>query len=105
MIDFVSVDKYLKSVGAKASNPFDNDLHAYSLNNGEVFAYVGEYSKPLRISLKVDKVLILHLSQKYESVMPGHKLDPDKWLTVLVTGQLGDQEVMDLIERAAALAG
>jgi|GEM_PF-6737884 len=104
MIDFVAVDRFFKDRGAETSQPFDNDLQAYSLHNGDVFAYVGKNSQPLRISLKVDEILIRHLVERYESVMPGHKLDPNKWLTLLITGQLSDQEVTDLMDRSVSLA-
>lgn len=103
MIDFAYVDRYLKDKGATSSRPFSNDLRAYEIN-GDVFAYVGEESKPLRISLKVDEVLIKYLTEKYESVMPGHKLDPTEWLTLIVVDQLTDQEIIDLIYRSINLA-
>jgi predicted DNA-binding protein (MmcQ/YjbR family) len=32
--------------------------------------------------------------------MPGHKLDPKKWITILDTGQLEEQEIFALIDHA-----
>lgn len=103
MIDFKYLDEYLKSKGAQVSRPLDNDLCAYELNQKKI-AFIGENSKPLRISLRSDEVLVKYLSEKYESVMPGHKLDPKKWLTLIVTGQLDDQEIIDLVNRSIAIA-
>jgi len=103
MISFDFLDSYLQKQGVIAGNSQKEELIVYSINDN-IFAYVGKTSKPLRISLRVDEVLIKHLTEEYESVMPGHKLNPNKWLTLVVTGQLDDQSIVDLVNRAIALA-
>ncbi len=99
MLDFKKVDKYFLEKGATSSRPFDNDLIAYSLDQSRL-AYVGSDSRPLRLSLRCNHDLAKQLAEEYESVMPGHKLDPKKWITILDTGQLEEQEIFALIDHA-----
>ena len=99
MLDFKEVDKYILEQGATSSRPFDNDLVAYSIGDSRV-AYVGSHSSPLRLSLRCNPGLSRQLVSEYESVMPGHKLDSKKWITILDTGQLEEQEIFDLINHA-----
>ncbi|MBP7017880.1 MmcQ/YjbR family DNA-binding protein [Candidatus Saccharibacteria bacterium] len=99
MLEFNQVDKYLNDKGAISSQPFDDDLLAYSLDATRI-AYVGRNSRPLRLSLRCNPGLAKSLISEYESVMPGHKLDPKKWITILDTGQLEEQQIFDLIDHA-----
>lgn len=100
---FDELNQYLKDRGAESSHPFGNDLIAYSMNE-ERLAYIGEESSPFRISLRCSRELGEHLASQYESVMPGHKLDPKKWITILDTGQLSEQEIFDLIDHAISVS-
>lgn len=103
MISFDFLNSYFQDQGAIETKVGSGDLLSYSINN-QIFAYIGRDSVPLRVSLRVDEVLIKHLSQQYESVMPGHKLNPKKWLTLVATGQLEDQAIIDLANRAIVIA-
>ena len=63
----------------------------------KMFALIQEKSDPLQLSLKCDPQLAVLLRQKYETVLPGYHLNKKHLNTILLTGQLGDQEVKDLI--------
>jgi predicted DNA-binding protein (MmcQ/YjbR family) len=85
---------------AKLDYPFGEEVAVYKVVVGEedkMFALVPEGSDPVRLSLKCDPELALHLRDKYESVMEGYHLNKKHWNTILLTGQLTEQEVKDLV--------
>ena len=57
------------------TNPFEKNVDVYSVND-QMFALVNN-KDPIIISLRCDKRLSGFLQDKYESVMPGQKLDQD----------------------------
>lgn len=81
---------------AKLDYPFGEQTAVYKAND-KMFALIAEKTDPLRISLKCDPQLAQLLREKYESVQPGFHLNKRHWNTILLTGQLSDQEVKDLI--------
>jgi predicted DNA-binding protein (MmcQ/YjbR family) len=98
-----SVTRYIKSLeGAKLSHPYGKDLAVYSIED-QMFAIV-EVKKPLRVSLRCDRKLATILKERYEEVMPGHKLNQNKWITVVLSGQLSLSEIQGLIDHSYQLA-
>ena len=65
--------------------------------NQEPFVIFNIKKDPIKISIRCDKQLVKLLTQKYDEVMPGTGLNPTQWITVIRTGQLTDQEIIDLI--------
>jgi predicted DNA-binding protein (MmcQ/YjbR family) len=94
------LEEYLLSLpGAWLDFPFGEEVSVYKVGpkeKGKMFALIHEESTPLRVSLKCDPQLALTLREKYESVMPGYHLNKKHWNTILLTGQLSDDEVKDL---------
>lgn len=72
---------------------------------GRIFLVVHEGSDPLIIDVGVGRDLSKLLKDRYESVNPSRALDARSWIEVICSGQLSDDEVIDLIraswERAA----
>jgi predicted DNA-binding protein (MmcQ/YjbR family) len=97
------VEEYLLSMpGAKLDYPFGEGVAVYKAGE-KMFALVKEGSAPVQISLKCDPVLAKHLREKYESVMPGYHLNKKHWNSILLTGQLGWDEIQDLIRHSYQL--
>lgn len=93
-------DYLLKKPHSWLDYPFGKETAVYKVGEGDaakIFALITEDSKPLRISLKCDPKLAEVLRERYESVMPGYHLNKKHWNTIVLTGQLADQEVLDLI--------
>jgi len=88
---------------ARLDFPFDEKTAVYKASNGKMFALIAEGSKPLRMSLKIDPNLGELLREKYESVLPGYHLNKKHWITVILSGQLSDDEVRDLIRHSFEL--
>ena len=61
-----------------------------------MFALIDDKSSPLRVSLKCDPILAETLREKYETVVAGYHLNKKHWNTIILTGQLTDDEVKDL---------
>lgn len=81
--------------------PFGEATSVYKVGDkasgeGKLFALIANDSKPLRVSLKCDPLLARNLRDKYESVLPGYHLNKKHWNTILCTGQLTDDELLDL---------
>ena len=85
--------------GVTKDYPFDKQTAVYYFNSN-MFALIREDSSPLRISLLCDPKLSETLRQKYETVMPGERLNPKHWNTIILTGQLGWEKVQGLIRHA-----
>ena len=82
--------------------PFGQEVSVYKIGHsengkGKMFALIAENSKPVRISLKCDPILAEKLRQTYETVLPGYHLSKKHWNTILVTGQIPDDELKDFM--------
>jgi predicted DNA-binding protein (MmcQ/YjbR family) len=99
------LEEYLLSMpGAWLDYPFGEGTAVYKVGHKDVpgeqekmFAIIAEDSKPLRVSLKCDPQLAIVLRDKYETVVPGYHLNKKHWNTIICTGQLGDEEIKDLV--------
>ena len=82
--------------------PFGQEVSVYKIGHtengkGKMFALIAENSKPVRISLKCDPLLAEKLRETYETILPGYHLNKKNWNTIIVTGQVPDDEIKDLI--------
>lgn len=82
---------------ARLDYPFGKEVAVYKVGD-KMFALIGENNDPVRISLKCDPNLAEVLREKYETVLPGYHLNKKHWNTIIVTGQLPEQELEDLIK-------
>lgn len=101
------LDAYLlKKPDAWLDYPFGEKIAVYKAGKGEeakMFAILREESTPIHLSLKCDPQLAELLRERYESVMPGYHLNKKHWNTLVLTGQLNDDEVRDLIDHSYQL--
>ncbi len=102
-MDHKTVEAYLLSMpNARLEYPFGEGVAVYKAGE-KMFAVIQEESSPLRLSLKCDPQLARTLRERYESVMPGYHLSKKHWNTMILTGQLGWEEVQDLIRHSYQL--
>lgn len=73
-------------------------------DENKMFAIVANNTKPLQLSLRCDPLLAETLRAKYETVVPGHNLNKRYWNTIILTGQLSDDEIRDLARLSYNLA-
>lgn len=67
--------------------------------DGQMFAIIKRGSNPLALSLLCDRNLSRLLESQYESVLPGQGLSK-QWITILLTGQLSNEDIIDQIRHA-----
>ena len=67
--------------------------------DGQMFAIIKRGSNPLALSLLCDRNLGRLLESQYESVLPGQGLSK-QWITILLTGQLSNEDIIDQIRHA-----
>jgi len=101
-MNHIELEKYLLSFpNTWLDFPFGEGTSVYKVGDkeageGKMFALIDDKSKPLRVSLKCDPILAETLREKYETVVPGYHLNKKHWNTIILTGQLPDEDVKDL---------
>lgn len=97
------IEEYILSfANTWLDHPFGEESSVYKVGNkvtgeGNMYAVIQNGTKPLRVSLKCDPILAEMLRAKYESVVPGFKLNKKNWNTIICSGQLDDEEIKDLV--------
>lgn len=92
-------DLILSHSAVVLDNKSTDELSVYSLN-GEIMATVKNDTKPVVLSLRCDYNLGKLLREQYESVLEGQNLNKRRFITILLTGQLTDDEIIDQIRHA-----
>ena len=88
--------------------PFGEEVSVYKIGHsengkGKMFALIAKNSNPVRISLKCDPMLAEKLRETYETVLPGYHLNKKHWNTIIVTGQVPDDELKDFMRLSYGL--
>ncbi|MGH7241515.1 MAG: MmcQ/YjbR family DNA-binding protein [Candidatus Saccharimonadales bacterium] len=97
MMDHKAVEEYILSMpNSRLDYPFGKDVAVYKTDD-KMFALIAEGSDPIRLSLKCDPQLATILREKYETVLPGYRLNKKHWNTIILSGQVPWDEVEDLI--------
>lgn len=106
-MDQKTIEEYILSLPfARLDYPFGEGVAVYKKggsSSAKMFALIAEKKAPLQISLKCDPQLAVLLREKYESVMEGYHLNKKHWNTIVLSGQLSDDEVKDLIRHSYEL--
>lgn len=101
-MDHKTVEEYILSLpNSSRDYPFGEDVAVYKVaikGDSKMFALIPEKKEPVNLSLKCDPQLAEVLRGKYESVLPGYHLNKKHWNTLVLSGQLGWDEVKDLID-------
>src|ERR1700712_381786 len=96
-MDHKTVENYVLSLpNTRLDYPFGKDVAVYKVGD-KMFALITEGKDPVNISLKCDPILAETLREKYETVMPGYHLSKKHWNTIVLSGQLGWEEVQGFI--------
>ncbi|MQA86376.1 MAG: MmcQ/YjbR family DNA-binding protein [Streptosporangiales bacterium] len=69
---------------------------------GKMFAIAPEDPEDghLRVTLKCDPALALHLRAQYQAVQPGYHTNKRHWNTVVLDGSVPDEEVVEMIDHS-----
>ncbi len=103
--DIAAIKRYLSHFdGVSVDFPYTKTLAVYSTTNKVPFAYLEKGRQLPEISLRIDSQLAQLLRDKYEEVAQARKLDPRQWSTIVLSGQLGRDEINALIDHSFQLA-
>ncbi|MFZ1684372.1 MAG: MmcQ/YjbR family DNA-binding protein [Candidatus Zixiibacteriota bacterium] len=95
------IEDYILSMpSTRLDYPFGEDVAVYKVTVGDedkMFALMPEKKTPVNLSLKCDPTLAVLLREKYETVLEGYHLNKKHWNTLLLTGQLEEQDIKDMI--------
>jgi predicted DNA-binding protein (MmcQ/YjbR family) len=72
-------------------------LKIYKTPEGTIFLIIHEPSSPVRFEVRTGDHLRKLLTEKYESIMRSNNMSPRNWVEVITSGQLQDDEYLDLI--------
>lgn len=92
----------LTKPGTTEELPFGPDALVFKVL-GKMFAIVSWQATPLSISLKCDPNLALLLRDTYAAVTPGYHLNKRLWNSVLLDGEVPDDEVEEMIDASYEL--
>ena len=97
-MEFENLLKYLlDKPGASEDFPFGPSAMVFKVK-GKMFALIAVEETPLRINLKCDPELALHLRAAYSAVQPGYHMNKKHWNTVTLDGSLTDGEILTMID-------
>ncbi|MDO8265359.1 MAG: MmcQ/YjbR family DNA-binding protein [Candidatus Saccharibacteria bacterium] len=95
------VEEFILSMpNSRLDYPFGEGVAVYKVAVGDeekMFALMPEDKTPINLSLKCDPTLAVLLREKYETVLEGYHLNKKHWNTLLLTGQLSEEEIKDQI--------
>ena len=92
----------LSMPGTRLDYPFGEGVAVYK-HGDKMFALIQESTSPVHLSLKCAPELAQTLREKYETVLPGYHLNKTHWNTIICSGQLSNEEILDLIRHSYEL--
>ncbi len=99
-MDFEQLKKYLfDKPDSTLEFPFGTDTMVFKVM-GKMFALVAWQDDPLRLSLKCDPDLSLHLREVHAAITPGYHLSKIHWNTVTLNGTLDDELITEMIDHS-----
>ena len=87
----------LKKKGAFEDFPFGPEIMVFKVM-GKMFALVPWGESPLRINLKCDPDLALHLREAYKAIKPGYHMSKKHWNTITLDNSMTDEEILAMID-------
>jgi len=97
-MQFESIRKYLLNKrGAYEEFPFGPSVIVFKVI-GKMFALIPLEKTPLRINLKCDPDLALHLRAAYGAVQPGYHMNKKHWHTIILDGSIPNDELLAIID-------
>lgn len=99
-MDFEQLKKYLfNKPESKLEFPFGRDTMVFKVM-GKMYALIPWDADPLRLSLKCDPDLSIHLREVHPAITPGYHLSKIHWNTVIVDGSLDDELILEMIDHS-----
>ena len=96
-MEFESLCEYLlNKKGSYEEFPFGPSVIVFKVM-GKMFALIPLEKTPLRINLKCDPELALHLRAAYSAIQPGYHMNKKHWNTVILDDSVPNGELLTMI--------
>ena len=105
MLNFVQVELeslrsyLLKKKGVIEDFPFGPGVMVFKVM-GKMFALIAWGELPLRINLKCDPDLSMHLREVYKAIQPGYHMNKKHWNTVILDSSIPHDEIFTMIDES-----
>ena len=98
IMKFESLRKYLlNKKGTCEDFPFGPAVIVFKVMD-KMFSLIPLDKKSLRINLKCDPELALHLRAKYNAIQPGYHMNKKHWNTIILDGSIPNDELSTMID-------
>jgi predicted DNA-binding protein (MmcQ/YjbR family) len=84
---------------ATVGEPFAEGVPVYKVA-GKVFAIFQPHAEPPNVTLKCDPERARQLREQYRSVTPGYHVNKRLWNTVILHGDVPDDDLLDLVHHS-----
>jgi len=92
-------DYCLSKHGTEECFPFDESTLVFKVK-GKMFALLPLDEELLSVNLKCDPEFAIELRERYAEIRPGYHMNKTHWNTVLISSQLTDKLVYELIDHS-----
>ena len=100
---FNALHPHIKAkAGAAEEFPFDEDTMVFKVG-GKMFALLAFRETPLKITLKCDPDEAEALREMYVAVTPGYYMSKRHWNTVVLDGEIPDEEIIAMTDASYTL--
>jgi predicted DNA-binding protein (MmcQ/YjbR family) len=97
-MNFENLREYiLKKKGSYEDFPFGPSVIVYKVMQ-KMFALIAFDETPLRLNLKCDPELALHLRAAFKTVLPGYHMNKKHWNTVIMDGSIPNNELLAMVD-------
>ena len=97
-MEFETLREYvLNKRGSHEEFPFGPSVMVYKVMS-KIFTIISLDESPLRINLKCDPELALHLRAAYNAVEPGYHMNKKHWNTIILDGSIPNDEIFAMID-------
>lgn len=102
-MDIEQIRNYaLTKLNVEESFPFGDDTLVFKVN-GKIFLLIGLDNQPLQFNVKCNPDKAIELRDEFpDAVVPGYHMNKKHWNTVIVNGQLNNQQLKEMIDHSYA---
>lgn len=79
--------------------PFAEGVPVYKVA-GKIFAIYQPHAAPPNVTLKCDPERARQLREQYRSVVPGYHVNKRLWNTIMLDGDVPDDDLLDLVHHS-----
>ncbi len=88
----------LNKPNTEESFPFGDDTLVFKVN-GKIFLLFGVDNQPLQFNVKCNPDKAIELREAFpDAVLPGYHMNKKHWNTIVVNGQLSNQQLKEMVD-------